>query len=222
MTTSTFTLTDSNGSNTIKNSSIDQWNRSIERALDEAAYTGELNLNGRKLREFPHSISSQTKCDLSDTVTAGQFRLWTHLQLIEQWESLDLSRNRFTEFPRILCSFFSLERLNLYHNAIKSIPDQIVQIHMLKILDLRLSSPSSISIFIDHSLIFSRNQLTFIPAPLCKLQNLEVLLLHNNKLVSLPEEIGQLKRLIELVRSPSFSLTGFSHRFSFFTGCQLQ
>jgi len=162
MTTSTFNLTDSNGSNTIKNSSVDQWNRSLERALDEAAYTGELNLNGRKLREFPHSISSQTKCDLSDTVTA------------------DLSRNRFTEFPRILCSFFSLERLNLYHNAIKSIPEQIVQIHMLKILDL------------------SRNQLAFIPAPLCKLQNLEVLHLHNNKLVSLPEEIGQLKRLIEL------------------------
>lgn len=50
---------------------------------------------------------------------------------------LDLSRNRFIEFPRILCTFFSLERLNLYHNAIKSIPEQIVQIHMLKVLDLR-------------------------------------------------------------------------------------
>ena len=51
--------------------------------------------------------------------------------------SLDLSRNRFVEFPRALCSFFSLERLTLYNNAIKSIPEQIVHIHMLKVLDLR-------------------------------------------------------------------------------------
>lgn len=42
--------------------------RSLERALDEATYTGELVLNGRKLREFPIN-----KCDLSDTITAGLF-----------------------------------------------------------------------------------------------------------------------------------------------------
>lgn len=60
---------------TIKNTSIHQLNRSIERALDEAAYTGELNLNGRKLREFPTSSSINTKCDLSDTVMAGKKRL---------------------------------------------------------------------------------------------------------------------------------------------------
>jgi len=46
---------------------------------------------------------------------------------------------------------------------------------------------------------FSRNQLAYIPPSLCKLPNLEVLIINNNKLVSLPEEIGQLERLIELV-----------------------
>ncbi|CAF4208433.1 unnamed protein product [Rotaria socialis] len=140
-----------------KNISINNLNRSNERALDEASHTGELNLSGRTLREFPNY-----KCDLSDTTVA------------------DLSRNRFVEFPRILCSFFSLERLILYHNAIKSIPEQIVQIHMLHTLDL------------------SRNQLAYIPPALCKLPNLEVLIINNNKLVSLPEEIGQLEKLIEL------------------------
>jgi hypothetical protein len=49
-----------------KNTSVHHFNRSIERALDEATYTGELNLNGRTLREFPIN-----KCDLSDTVIAG-------------------------------------------------------------------------------------------------------------------------------------------------------
>ncbi len=52
--------------NTNKNTSVHHLNRSIERALDEATYTGELNLNGRTLREFPSN-----KCDLSDTITAG-------------------------------------------------------------------------------------------------------------------------------------------------------
>lgn len=49
-----------------KTTSTHHFNRSIERALDEAIYTGELNLNGRTLREFPN-----TKCDLSDTIIAG-------------------------------------------------------------------------------------------------------------------------------------------------------
>jgi hypothetical protein len=45
---------------------IHHLSRSLERALDEATYTGELVLSGRKLREFPNN-----KCDLSDTITAG-------------------------------------------------------------------------------------------------------------------------------------------------------
>lgn len=113
--------------------------------------------------------------------------------------ALDLSRNRFIEFPRVLCAFFSLERLNLYHNAIKSIPEQIVQIHMLKILDLRFAQRRTPAAIPSSSRLFSRNQLSYIPPALCKLPNLEVLIISNNKLVSLPEEIGQLDRLIELV-----------------------
>ena len=58
-------------SNANKNISIHHLTRSIERALDEATYTGELNLNGRKLREFPNSTYINTKCDLSDTISAG-------------------------------------------------------------------------------------------------------------------------------------------------------
>lgn len=45
------------------------WNRSLERALEEAAVTGSLNLSGRKLREFPRSAVRQ---DLSDTTQAGK------------------------------------------------------------------------------------------------------------------------------------------------------
>lgn len=46
---------------------------------------------------------------------------------------------------------------------------------------------------------FSRNQLTVIPPFIKCLQALEVFLASHNKLVSLPEEIGELKRLMEIV-----------------------
>ena len=93
------------------------FNRSVERAFEQAVYSADLILTGRKLREFPPIDPKQI--DLSDTITA------------------DLSRNRLTEFPSILCQFRSLERLNLYHNAIKSIPEEISQLQQLKFLDLR-------------------------------------------------------------------------------------
>ncbi|NXM96199.1 LRCH1 protein, partial [Sylvia borin] len=91
----------------------------------------------------------------------------------------DLSKNRLTEVPTELCHFVSLETLNLYHNCIKVIPDAIINLQMLTYLNL------------------SRNQLSSLPACLCGLP-LKVLIASNNKLGSLPEEIGQLKQLMEL------------------------
>ncbi|OPJ67110.1 leucine-rich repeat and calponin-like proteiny domain-containing protein 1 isoform C [Patagioenas fasciata monilis] len=135
-------------------------NRGLERALEEAANSGGLNLSGRKLKEFPRSAAALSH-DLSDTVRA------------------DLSKNRLTEVPTELCHFVSLETLNLYHNCIKIIPDAIVNLQMLTYLNL------------------SRNQLSSLPACLCGLP-LKVLIASNNKLGSLPEEIGQLKQLMEL------------------------
>ncbi|NWU93494.1 LRCH1 protein, partial [Upupa epops] len=91
----------------------------------------------------------------------------------------DLSKNRLTEVPTELCHFVSLETLNLYHNCIKVIPDAIVNLQMLTYLNL------------------SRNQLSSLPPCLCGLP-LKVLIASNNKLGSLPEEIGRLKQLMEL------------------------
>uniref|UniRef100_A0A8C6BUN2 Leucine rich repeats and calponin homology domain containing 1 n=1 Tax=Monodon monoceros TaxID=40151 RepID=A0A8C6BUN2_MONMO len=134
-------------------------NRGLERALEEAANSGGLNLSARKLKEFPRTAAPAH--DLSDTVQA------------------DLSKNRLVEVPMELCHFVSLEILNLYHNCIRVIPEAIVNLQTLTYLNL------------------SRNQLSALPACLCGLP-LKVLIASNNKLGSLPEEIGQLKQLMEL------------------------
>ncbi|KAM7379997.1 hypothetical protein PAMP_003327 [Pampus punctatissimus] len=133
-------------------------NRGLERALDEAAASGVLNLSCRKLKEFPRTAANH---DLTDTVEA------------------DLSKNRLTDVPAEVCHLVALETLNLYHNCIRTIPDSIISLQSLTSLNL------------------SRNQLGSLPACLCSLP-LRVLNASNNKLVSLPETIGQLHSLMEL------------------------
>uniref|UniRef100_A0A673CTE6 Leucine-rich repeats and calponin homology (CH) domain containing 1 n=1 Tax=Sphaeramia orbicularis TaxID=375764 RepID=A0A673CTE6_9TELE len=133
-------------------------NRGLERALEEAAASGVLNLSSRKLKEFPRTAANH---DLTDTVEA------------------DLSKNRLTDVPSEICQLVALETLNLYHNCIRTIPDSIISLQSLTSLNL------------------SRNQLGALPACLCGLP-LRVLNASNNKLVSLPETIGQLHNLMEL------------------------
>ncbi|XP_059199508.1 leucine-rich repeat and calponin homology domain-containing protein 1 isoform X6 [Centropristis striata] len=133
-------------------------NRGLERALEEAAASGALNLSSRKLKEFPRTASNH---DLTDTVEA------------------DLSKNRLADVPSEVCHLVALETLNLYHNCIRTIPDSIISLQSLTSLNL------------------SRNQLGSLPACLCGLP-LRVLNASNNKLVSLPETIGQLHSLMEL------------------------
>ncbi|XP_031136369.1 leucine-rich repeat and calponin homology domain-containing protein 1 isoform X2 [Sander lucioperca] len=133
-------------------------NRGLERALEEAAASGALNLSSRKLKEFPRTAANH---DLTDTVEA------------------DLSKNRLADVPSEVCHLVALETLNLYHNCIRTIPESIIGMQSLTSLNL------------------SRNQLGSLPACLCGLP-LRVLNASNNKLVSLPETIGQLHRLMEL------------------------
>ncbi|XP_055282063.1 leucine-rich repeat and calponin homology domain-containing protein 1 isoform X2 [Moschus berezovskii] len=108
-----------------------------------------------------------------------KIQLSTSIYSFVQTVLVDLSKNRLVEVPMELCHFVSLEILNLYHNCIRVIPEAIINLQMLTYLNL------------------SRNQLSALPACLCGLP-LKVLIASNNKLGSLPEEIGQLKQLMEL------------------------
>ncbi|XP_062547620.1 leucine-rich repeat and calponin homology domain-containing protein isoform X2 [Armigeres subalbatus] len=135
-----------------------QLTRSLERILEDANLSGELKLSGRKLKDFPKAAG---KYNLSDTVIA------------------DLSRNRFCELPEDITSLAFLERLLVFHNTIRSIPDTIRGLHSLTYIDLR------------------NNQLAVLPREICFLP-LQVLLLSNNRLVTLPDELGRMEELTEL------------------------
>ncbi|KAL7642805.1 UNVERIFIED_CONTAM: hypothetical protein RMT77_006093 [Armadillidium vulgare] len=135
------------------------FSKSLDRIFEEAHITSEIKLCGRKLKEFPKCA---VKHNLSDTVIA------------------DLSKNRFSEVPSEICEYESLEKIHLYHNVIKSLPDQLANLQSL-----------------SH-LILSRNQLSVLPSCVCQLSSLQVLDVSGNRLVSLPEELGLLARLTDL------------------------
>ncbi|XP_050076649.1 leucine-rich repeat and calponin homology domain-containing protein-like [Anopheles maculipalpis] len=135
-----------------------QLTRSLERILEDAHLSGELKLSGRKLKDFPKAAG---KYNLSDTVIA------------------DLSRNRFCELPEDITCLAFLERLLVYHNTIRSVPETIRGLHSLTYLDLR------------------NNQLSVLPREICALP-LQVLLVSNNRLATLPDELGRMEKLTEL------------------------
>ncbi|KAG7201573.1 hypothetical protein KM043_004318 [Ampulex compressa] len=139
-----------------------QLTRSLERILEEAHLSGELKLSGRKLKDFPKvGKTGSAKYNLQDTVIA------------------DLSKNRFAELPEEVTEFPFLEKLHLYHNAIRIIPETVAMLQSLNYLDL------------------SRNQLTSLPREICRLP-LQTLLVAHNRLTSLPDELGRMSGLAEL------------------------
>uniref|UniRef100_A0A8C1SYA3 Leucine-rich repeats and calponin homology (CH) domain containing 3 n=1 Tax=Cyprinus carpio TaxID=7962 RepID=A0A8C1SYA3_CYPCA len=157
------------------------WNRSLDRALDEAAATGALNLSGRKLKEFPRSAAGH---DLTDTTRA------------------DLSRNRLTELPVEVCMFVSLENLNLYQNCLRSLPESLINLQSLTYLNISRNQLSSLPAHLCRLplkvLIACNNKLLSLPEDLGKLRQLTELDVSCNEIQTLPPQIGQLEALHDL------------------------
>ncbi|KAJ3590683.1 hypothetical protein NHX12_008632 [Muraenolepis orangiensis] len=165
-------LVGSNGGSAAPASS---WNRSLDRALDEASATGCLSLSGRKLKEFPRSAANH---DLTDTTRA------------------DLSRNRFAEVPPEVCLFVSLESLTLYHNCLRSVPDSLVNLQALTYLNISrnqlcvlpavvCSLPLKVLIACNNKLDVSCNEIQVLPSQVGQLETLRDLNIRRNHLQQL-------------------------------------
>ncbi|KAM9487327.1 leucine-rich repeat and calponin homology domain-containing protein 1 isoform 3-T3 [Clarias gariepinus] len=155
--------------------------RGVERALEEAAGSGSLNLSARKLKEFP---TAAAQYDLSDTVHT------------------DLSKNRLTEVPPEVTRLVSLETLNLYHNCIRSIPDSIISLQSLTSLNISRNQLSVLPVCVCglplRVLNASNNKLNALPESIGQLTNLMELDVSCNEVTALPRHIGRLKALREL------------------------
>ncbi|KAM9317659.1 DISP complex protein LRCH3 isoform 2-T2 [Pholidichthys leucotaenia] len=157
------------------------WNRSLDRALDEASATGILNLSGRKLKEFPRSAANH---DLTDTTRA------------------DLSRNRLSELPLEVCLFVSLESLNLYQNCLRSLPEGLLNLQALTYLNISRNQlsvlPAVVCSLPLKVLIACNNKLICLPEELGHLRHLTELDVSCNEIQTLPAQVGQLEALRDL------------------------
>ncbi|XP_028838843.1 leucine-rich repeat and calponin homology domain-containing protein 2-like isoform X2 [Denticeps clupeoides] len=153
--------------------------RSLDRALEDAASSGMLNISGRKLRDYPGQ-----SYDLTDTTQA------------------DLSKNRFTEIPPEVCLFAPLEALNLYHNCIKCIPEAIINLQMLTYLNISRNLLSTLPKYLFNLplkvLVVSNNKLQSIPDEIGKAKDLMELDISCNEIQVLPSQMGKLQALREL------------------------
>ncbi|XP_060779177.1 DISP complex protein LRCH3 isoform X2 [Neoarius graeffei] len=157
------------------------WNRSLDRAFEEAAATGCLNLSGRKLKEFPRSAATH---DLTDTTRA------------------DLSRNRLPELPVEVCMFVSLENLNLYQNCLRSLPESLINLQALTYLNISRNQVSTLPAHLCSLplkvLIACNNKLVSLPEELGQLRQLTELDVSCNEIQTLPAQVGQLEALRDL------------------------
>ncbi|KAG7332900.1 hypothetical protein KOW79_003035 [Hemibagrus wyckioides] len=157
------------------------WNRSLDRAFEEAAATGCLNLSGRKLKEFPRSAANH---DLTDTTRA------------------DLSRNRLPELPVEVCMFVSLENLNLYQNCLRSLPESLINLQALTYLNISRNQVSMLPAHLCNLplkvLIACNNKLVSLPEELGQLRQLTELDVSCNEIQTLPAQVGQLEALRDL------------------------
>ncbi|KAJ8246830.1 hypothetical protein GJAV_G00255860 [Gymnothorax javanicus] len=156
--------------------------RSVEKALEEAASSGALNLSNRKLKEFPRTARNY---DLSDITHA------------------DLSKNRLCDLPEELCQFISLETLSLYHNCVRSVTPSICHLQALTYLNLSRNQLSVLPVSVCQLpllrvLILSNNKLSVLPGSIHALSHLRQLDVSCNDLQALPVEIGQLESLRDL------------------------
>ncbi|BFZ06102.1 hypothetical protein BsWGS_09141 [Bradybaena similaris] len=153
--------------------------RSVDRLFEEAQFSGEIYLSGRKLRDYPKLC---IKYDLSDTVL------------------VDVSRNRLIEVPHEVCEYLYVTRLNCYHNVIRSIPEAIRQLQNLTHLNLsrnQLSVLSTAVCFLSclEVLSVSNNKLVSLPEEIGLLKNLMDLDVSCNEVSQLPLQIGDMSSL---------------------------
>ncbi|XP_075538939.1 leucine-rich-repeats and calponin homology domain protein isoform X3 [Dermacentor variabilis] len=162
-------------------SSNAQLTRTLERLLEDAQHTGELKLNGRKLKELPPYAA---KYDLRDIVHA------------------DLSKNRLSELPTELCGLVLLERLDCHSNVLRVVPPTVAALQSLTYLDLSRNQLSALPMAVCQLplavLLVSSNRLAELPEELGRMRSLMDLDVSCNELSQLPPGIGELQALRSL------------------------
>jgi internalin A len=163
----------------------------VEKAVEKARRTGELDLSGRGLRELPAPLA-----DLTGLTT------------------LNLEGNRLTVLPEFLAGLTRLRSLNLFGNRLTALPEFLGDLTELRSLDLAgnvlTALPDSIGgLACLTSLNLDECGLDALPDALADLRNLKTLSLAGSRFTALPDVLGALSGLTTLNLDQG-QLTGLS------------
>ena len=117
--------------------------------------------------------------------------------------TLDLSNNRFSSLPLVVCELRALEELHLNNNCISCLPEQISNLSQLTTLSLQVNKlqalPASVCNLASlRTLNAEDNNIETLPSEICQLQHLRRLYLKCNRITRLPQQIRELPKLEEL------------------------
>lgn len=119
-------------------------------------------------------------------------------------KTLNLDRNQLKCLPEAIGNLQNLEELSLVGNDLIGLPDEIGNLTNLKSLDLGCSFVYSVSSRYQFNNPPNCNELSTLPATIGQLDNLEVLNITGNPMTSLPDEIGNLDQLRELLAGKAY------------------
>lgn len=122
------------------------------------------------------------------------------------WECVDLTtlsaqHNAITSVPAQIVNLMHLQVINLAHNRLADLPDELLQLATLKKIDLSHNQLRALPEHIGElqalvEINVAHNQLTRLPDSLCDLARLEVLTVNDNQIEVLPDDMGMLTHLL--------------------------
>eukprot|EP00127_Corallochytrium_limacisporum_P006914 Clim_evm29s237 gene=Clim_evmTU29s237 len=177
---------------------------SLPEDLAEMVALEWMDLTHNRLQTLPDKIGA---CRKLRGLGLGDNRLSTlpdsFARLIDL-RKLGLFQNRLREVPKSLCCLTKMVKLDLSHNQLSTLPPEIGNLTRLKWLNIcsnRITElPAEMGRLTQlQELGLGGNLLATLPPQCCKgWRSLRRLTLHNNRLVSLPNEIGQTYSLMRL------------------------
>ena len=148
------------------------------------------------------SLSLDLSMGLMDNQSFADAEVRTVLSM-EPWETINLTSNRFSRFPRGLEDIRSVKTILLNWNRFSAFPLGVLDLSHLVHLEIGFNQLTEIPPDIGRmknlrKLVANDNQISKLPRELGECCCLETLALDYNRLVSLPPEISNCSRLTEL------------------------
>lgn len=149
------------------------------------------------------ALNNPEKIDSLDLSRQGILMLPANFKDLKNLKYLNLSYNKLSEFPDVICSLKKLKTLDLSHNFIVEIPEQLLLCKDLEKLTIAanpiIKFPHGIQELENLRVLnLSNTNIKTRELKFAKLKKLEELHLNFNEINKLPESLKQLEKLLVL------------------------